>query len=161
MNLHGISDNNNNERTRLNANRAGMSMFYLNSNEQNQQNSKDPRAESFLYALKINFCSTLKLKSFVVIFILISIFFFILQRIIDGIEIPGELLQIQKDGPYSSHLDLDYQMLQSGQLWRLLTFFLGFQDMKQWVSVTIMSLFFVTMVESVHGIKICIGKQIF
>ena len=160
-NIHGMSDFNNNERARLNANRAGMSMFYLNSNEQNSQKSQDPRGESFFYALKVNFCSTLKLKSFISIFILISIFFFALQRIIDGIQIPGELLQIKIDGKYTSHLDLNYSKLQIGQIWRLLTFFLGFLDMNQWVSITIMSLFFGTMVESVHGVKICIGKLYF
>ena len=132
-------------------------MFYLNSNDQSN-NSNDPRSETFFTALKINFCSTLKLKSFIVVFILVSIFFFILQRIIDGIQIPGELLEVKESGPYTSHLNLDYEKLQSGELWRLFTFFLGFENMKQWVSITIMALFFGTMVESVHGIKTCIGK---
>jgi hypothetical protein len=160
-NIRGFQDINNNERTRLNANRAGMSLFYANPQDQENQNSKDPRSETFLYALRINFCSTLRLKSFVAIFIFFSIFFFILQRIIDGIQIPGELLQAKASGKYTSALGLSIEKLHSGQLWRLLTVFMGFLNLSQWVSLTIISLFFVTMVESVHGLKRCLGESAF
>ena len=157
-NVRGFSDFNNSERARLNANRAGMSLFFANPEDQQTQTSKDPRSETFLYALKINFCSTLRWKSFVVIFIIFSLFFFILQRIIDGIQIPGELLQVKSSGKYSSAMGLNVEKIKIGQIWRLLSVFMGYYHLQQWVSLTIISLFFVTMVESVHGIKISIGE---
>ena len=158
-NIRGFSDLNNSERTRLNANRAGMSLFYANPQDQSPGPSKDPRSETFLYALKINFCSTLRLKSFVAFFIFASIFFFVLQRIVDGIQIPGELLQVKISGKYTSALDLNFAKIHSGQIWRLFTVFLGYLHLSQWVSLTIISLFFVTMVESVHGLKTSLGAS--
>jgi hypothetical protein len=103
----------------------------------------------------------LRLKSFVVIFILVSLLFFIFQRVVDGIQIPGELFQVKITGKYSSLLGGIFDKLHVGQVWRLISIWMGFLYMNQWVSLTIMSLFFVTMVESIHGVKTCLGELIF
>lgn len=158
-NIHGFSNRNNNERTRLNANRAGMSLFYANPNDQTQNQNKDPRSETFFYALKINFCSTLKCKSFVFAFLIIMLVMFILQRLIDGINLPGTLLMVKLDGGFTKSMGMKYIEFNNGQVWRLITALLGFIDMQQWVSLTIFTLFFVTMVESVQGLKRCLGNQ--
>lgn len=137
-----------------------MSLFYANPDDQPENSHRDPRTETFIYALKVNFCSTLKWKSFVVVFLLILLVLFIIQRIIDGIYLEGELLQVKPDGTYTSFMSIKFESLSKGEIWRLFTGLLGFIHMQQFVSILIFSLFFVTMVESVQGLKKCIGNSI-
>ena len=158
-NIHGFSDRQSSERARINANRAGMSLFYENPDEQNVNQNRDPRSETFLYALKINFCSTLKFKSFVVVFLILMLVLFIIQRIFDGIFLQGELLQVKIEGHYTSFMSIKYDSISRGQIWRLFTGLLGFIHMQQLVSIFIFSLFFVPMVESVQGLKRCVSKS--
>ena len=136
-------------------------MFYYDQQDQSSPTNADARSESFFYALKTNFCSTLRWKSFSIIFLIIMWILFIIQRIVDGIYKPGELLQVNSDGPYTALLSMSYQDLKAGQVWRLLTGLLGFNHMQQAISITIITLFFVSMTESVHGFKICVGNLFF
>ena len=79
----------------------------------NTKEMKDPRKESFPYMLYINFCPMLTMVSFTVIVCIALSCVFTLQIAVDGLT-PGQatqFLQINVDGPMTSHLYNQYDAL--------------------------------------------------
>lgn len=89
---------------------------------------KDPRSETFIDMLRLNFCPTLTFYSFSMIFAIIIVVVFGLQLGIDGIDkenpprLASEFLPIRYDGPLTEAFMLNaYKIKESYQVYRPLS----------------------------------------
>ena len=138
-----------------------MSEFYINQKDVPTRDQSKPERENFCQMLRNNVCPVFSIKSAVGAFLIFMTVIFILQRIIDHLEIPGTFLLVKKTGSFSSNVGLNYVKIAKGQLWRLLTGSLGWVDLSQWFSISIFTLFFMTNIQYVLGLKRCICNLYF
>ena len=155
MNIHSFNDrrnepqNENQQPFLNNMNANPETAFYLGN-----QNQGDPRNESFIQMIKFNFCPTASLKSFTILLGITLFVFFIIQIIVDGINLKGELLEIKLTGPLSSHLIIDTTTKSKKmQLWRYLTSLLLSPNLSLLVTFLIIILFFLSFFERFMGSK--------
>ena len=164
-NIHGFGRVGDEESNRRNPGGAGrmmmvspMSEFYINPKDIPTRDQTNPEKENFFQMLRNNVCPVFSFKSAVGAFLIFMTVVFILQRVIDRLQIPGTFLMVKKTGLYSSHFGLDYAKIAKGQLWRLVTGSLGWMDLSQWFSISVFALFFMTNIQYVLGLKRCIGN---
>ena len=87
----------------------------------NRDNQKDPRTETFWDMLHLNFCPTLKFRSFTSLISIINVCIFIASLVISGIQVDRDFLQV-KNEPIISKISMNPIKIKSGsQYYRLIT----------------------------------------
>jgi membrane associated rhomboid family serine protease len=154
MNIHGLGDRRDDEPQ--NGNR--QPFFGNQGNDQTSafllgnQNQGDPREESFVKMLKVNFCPTATMKSFTILLMICLLICYIIQMCVDGINLQGELLEVKIDGALTSHLMIDTRTpTTKKEIWRYFTCLLLTPNLNTIISFCIIIIFFISFFERFMG----------
>lgn len=156
MNIHGLGDRRDDEPQ--NGNR--QPFFGNRGNDQSSayflgnQNQGDPRNESFIQMIKVNFCPTATMKSFTILLMICLLVFYILQMCVDGINLQGELLEVKIDGVLTTHLMIDTRSSTTHrEIWRYFTALLLTPNLNTIISFSIIIIFFISFFERFMGMS--------